>query len=344
MVKLENILLALPFISIVSGFKGRTLHLNNEFSSNSKAGRDLIASSTLVEGSRSLEEYEYNINFVGDYSIKFLDCHSVNQWNGDSDGDEEASRIVASNLVRYRLCPTNSCSSKTSSGCQSKFGDYLVDINTFAYSYLSAQASQNQNIQSSCSGECSYGDDDCVQSCFEKNGGYSFYDNDGTSFDPADYAQCAAYKDYYLGPTCSNDGKSIFLGLFGDEGCTEYSDCSSSCFKSKYGYNLPFSDTSIISKTCVSCKNNYNYASNTCKELYSNSGKCETRMSIAYPNESACIYIEGIKYLQKDGTISSNSIKRSKGASLAIGFVSFSSILLGTYVHYLLLSKSRNDP
>lgn len=208
-----------------------------EFHAHSKAGRDLIASSRLVNNpSHSLsssertldgEYYEDEDDYLGIYSIKLLDCHTINQWNEDGeggDGDETSDSIVASNLVRFRLCPSSSCQDKTSTGCSSKYGDYLVDVNSFVYSYLSAQDSS---------------DDD--------------------SFNAINYAQCAAYNDYYLGPSCSSDGKSILLA--------------------------------------------------------------------------------GIKYLQKDGTISSSSTRRSKGASLVIGFLSFGSFLPAFYVHYLSTSK-----
>ena len=223
--------------------------------------------SSLSSPERTLdgEYYEDEDDYLGIYSIKLLDCHTINQWNEDGeggDGDENSDSIVASNLVRFRLCPSSSCQDKTSTGCSSKYGDYLVDVNSFVYSYLSAQDSS---------------DDD--------------------SFNAINYAQCAAYNDYYLGPSCSSDGKSILLAAFDNDQCTELSSCDSSCLSSKYGTTIPFSDSYIISKSCVSCSYDYeahqadfysNYgASDACENLYSNAGKCETKMNIDYPNESA---------------------------------------------------------
>ena len=336
------------------------ISFDREFSAKSNAGRNLIESSTLVNGSRSLDDSNYD--YLGRYSIKFINCHSVNQWNGGDaagDGDEgddggdgsDYERIEASSLIRFRLCPTSSCQAKSTSGCSSKYGDFLVDMNTFVYNYLSAQAAINDDIDDYCYTECAYDDDYCKQDCFETNGGIgrNYYSDD--SIDPLDYSQCAAYEDYYLGPYCANDGKSIYLGLYSDNGCTEFANCNNSCFQSKYGYNLPYAEESVVSKNCVSCSYNYfaqqndgssDYgASDNCKEMYSNAGKCETKMSISYPNDSACKYIEGIKFLQKNGVISSNSVKRSKVASLGIGMLTFVSMLLGIYVHYLSISKYR---
>ncbi len=349
-------LLLLP-IGAVSAFKSRSIDIDAQFSVSSKAGKDLIASSRLVNGSRSLEDFDYD--FVGRYSIKFQDCHSVNQWDGENNFDDEekgnAYRIIPTNLVRFRLCPSTSCSHATNSGCSSRYGDYLVDLNTFVYNYLTAMEALNDDINDYCYSECFY-DDDCMDRCFEKNGGNvrNTLDDDGVLFDPLDYSTCSQFgegEDIFIGPYCSSDGKSINLGVFSDDSCNEFSSCDDSCFQSTYGYYLPYTDSSMVQNTCVSCAYDYinqrydnnNYqdgASSVCKNLYSNAGKCETKMSIDYPNESACRYIQGIKFLRKDGVISSNSVKRSKGASMAIGLVSFTSILLAVYVHYLSLSES----
>ncbi len=336
------------------------LSFDKDFGADTEAGRNLIESSTLVNGSRSLDQADYN--FVGQYSIKFLDCHSVNQWNGDSEsdgdddkgGDSESKLVIATSLVRFRLCPTSSCQGKSSSGCSSKYGDYLVDVNTFVYNYLTAQADLDSDLEDYCYNYCGYSDDgNCKSTCIESNGGSgrAYSDDDSVSLDPLDYAKCSAYNDdYYLGPYCSIDGESVLLGVFSDESCTQFSSCTSSCFYSNYGFYLPYTQKSMIAKNCLSCSYNYvsqqknaNYdygPSNSCKAIYSLAGKCETRLPISYPNDSACKYIEGIKYLQKDGVISSNSVKRSKGASLGIGMLTFTSILLGIYVHYLSISKS----
>jgi hypothetical protein len=355
-----NVLSFLLSLGTVSSFNTRTLKLDEDFNANSQAGKDLISSSTLVNGSRSLEDGYEDYDFMGKYSIKFLDCHSVSQWDGEHEdndndsGDEEEeeegnNHIVATNLIRFRLCPANSCQHKSNAGCSSKYGDYLVDMNTFVYNYLKALDDLNDDINDWCYTECLYDDDSCMESCFKSNGGYTreAYDDDGVNFDPLDYAQCSAFEDdYYIGPHCSSDGKSVNLALFSNNKCTAFASCDSSCFYSTYGYYLPYTDTSVVSKGCVSCAYNYlsqrydgnSYdkgASETCKNMYTSSGKCETKLSISYPNESACTYIEGIKFLQKDGVISSNSVKKSKGASVAIGFISFGSILLAVYVHYL---------
>lgn len=347
-------LFLLSLIQMAFAFNDRKiLHFDQDFSANSQAGRDLIASSTLVDGSRSVEQD--NEDFLGLYSIKFIDCRTVSQWKGDTeDKGDTSSQITETKLVRYRLCPTSSCSSKTSTGCTSKYGDYIVDISTFIYNYLSAQALLNQSIKSQCQNECSNNSNTyCTEECFSRYGGRTVmtYLENGASFDPRNYATCSAYKDYYLAPYCSTDAKSIYLGIYADNECAEFSSCGTSCFKSTYGFKLPFADTSVLSHNCVSCSSNYisqhfggngnyNYGTiATCEELYTNSGKCETRMSISYPNESACTYIQGLHKIQQNGGSYTKNVRRSKGASVAIGLISFTSILLGFYVQYLSTSK-----
>ena len=70
--------------------------------------------------------------------------------------------------------------------------------------------------------------------------------------------------------------------------------------------------------------------------IYGAAGKCETKMYIDYPNESACTYIQGIKYLKKDGVIS-GGVKRNKTAGMVIGLLSFSTVVIGIY------GKSRSE-
>ena len=388
-----------------------------DFQANSTAGRGLLAAASAASNSaditsdididstsdidsvRHLEDGSSSSSgFLGNYAIKFQDCHSVTQWNGDNgngnnngndsdnDSNNNNNKIVHKRLVRFRLCPVSSCSSSSSTGCSSKYGDYVVDINTFMYYYLSAQAEANADIENYCQNECQSDNDDgngngngngnddgngsgndnsCLDSCYNENG-YSYINtgnnnnddaNDenedaSSNFDPIDYAQCSAFDNFYIGPYCSDDGQSIYLGLFSNDACSQFSSCDTSCFYSEFEYELPYTSTSLVSNQCLSCTDgtfendgdgdgddgngngngNGNYAREDCQTIYANAGKCETKMSIDYPNESACSYVDGLKHL-KNGEVQVN--KKSKEAGLGIGLLSFSSILLAVYVHYL---------
>jgi hypothetical protein len=107
-----------------------TLHVN------SNAGMILMKHARLLqgedEGQQGMDkEQEYNeyasknVYWMKDFSIKFLGCHHVASWNSNAQEDNDV-RIHTQRFVRFRLCRTDSCSSKNSLGCSSGYGDYLV--------------------------------------------------------------------------------------------------------------------------------------------------------------------------------------------------------------------------
>jgi len=341
---------------------------SNGFSATSKAASGLLASSTRV-----LEDNENYYNFVAGYSVKFQGCHHISQWNGDAEGDD-AVRIRSKRMVRYRLCPTGYCDDDYDGGCKSKYGDYVVDLNTFVYYYLTADAEEQEErcneYEDVCEEECEGDDayDYCQQTCLKNHGvrnGCDGDDNDDNAdFDVADYAQCAAYEGFqgdddsgnqnYVGPYCAEQGGSVYLGLFTDETCTTFSGCGDTCFYNKMGFMLPYGSESLVDDRCMSCSENYlekeqgaYYAEDEdglrefCQTIYAQSGKCEARMNSQYPNESACTYIEGIKIIRNDGVLRTSGTRKSRPAAVAIGLMATSGVLLTAYVYYLRTKLSR---
>lgn len=77
------------------------------------------------------------------------------------------------------------------------------------------------------------------------------------------------------------------------------------------------------------------------QKTYLDAGKCETKMSLDYPNEAACSYIEGIKIIREDGVIRTTSIKKSRVAAVSIGLFTTVAVLLGAYIYYLRTKLSR---
>jgi len=354
------------FVSIILFALGvastsRAAELDREFKANSKTASDLVASSRLLE--------DYGMDyFLASYSIKFQGCHEVSQWKGNSDDededeDEDDLKVISRKLVRFRMCPIAACNDNKDGGCSSKYGDFIVDINTFVYYYLSAKQ-QQQSLDcdyygNTCQQKCNTDDDNssCMQRCYKTYGVdcSEQYDdqNEGYSLDPLDYANCAAFEGfgngaYYLGPTCSDEDSKIYLALYSDDECTTSASCDESCFYNEMGYNLPYSysDQSVVSSKCVSCSSGSNmddfYADplDDCIALYDDSGKCETKMYVSYPNESACTYIEGMKYIRADGVIAS-AVRKSKVAAMVIGMGTAGAICLGFYVNYLNTKLSR---
>eukprot|EP01082_Thalassiosira_pseudonana_P015223 g14499.t1 g14499 contig9:1964197-1964766(-) len=108
---------------------------------DSSFGQHLLSKSRRVEQNNYGQQYD--MSFVSNYSIKFLGCHHVTQWNSDADEDnnndqnQEAmslsnSRIQSKGLVRFRLCPSNSCHDGFSTGCSKDYGEYVVDMVQFS--------------------------------------------------------------------------------------------------------------------------------------------------------------------------------------------------------------------
>lgn len=125
--------------------------------------------------------------------------------------------------------------------------------------------------------------------------------------------------EFFVGPYCSANGKSILLGVFMDETCS-FSAPDGIYEKFHYGKSLPYSSESIISHDCISCKepveadennannqnyydynqdgdnnnnnnNNYNYNNQNqeqeeaavlevCQALYEPAGKCESNLNV----------------------------------------------------------------
>mmetsp|Transcript_34273 Transcript_34273/g.39017 ORF Transcript_34273/g.39017 Transcript_34273/m.39017 type:complete len:367 (-) Transcript_34273:227-1327(-) len=334
------------------------------------AGKGITVGSTLgrtiMQNSRSLEgNQNNNYEFLEEYSIKFQGCHHVSQWNADAD-DEDDVRIKTKRLVRFRLCPTNNCQNDATSGCTSKFGDYVVDLNTFVAAYLQNIADNQDSlcadVADECAGNCNNGDDaDCMYAC------YSTYnmdfcvqnddDNKNDDFDALDYAECAQYDlgnnrrkledgyNYYLGPYCADQGGQIHLGLFSDDTCTTFVNNGDGLFYDTMGYQLPYVETSLVSDRCISCAiqddDGNAEVNDVCTTIYQVSGKCETKMNVEYPNESACTYIEGIKIIREDGVIRTSSVKKSKAAAVSIGLFLTVAVLLSGYVYYLRTKLGR---
>lgn len=187
------------------------------------------------------------------------------------------------------------------------------------------------------------------------------------AFEPNEYLECAQFEapenddggrrrldeeeevQYFIGPYCGNQGGDVYLGMFTDDTCSEYADEYGG--KAKYeelvGSSLPYSSTSLVGSDCVTCmaakeerdddqaEEEEDELSEMCEMLYENSGKCESGLSIDYPNEAACSFMEGIKIIRKNGVVSVTEPAASATASAFIGVFAVSTVLLGGYAYYL---------
>ena len=254
----------------------------SDISATSAMGRNLLSKARKVEENNN-EEFENT--WVAGYSIKFQGCHHIKQWNNEADDDEDV-RIETQRLIRFRLCPTGSCSATKAAGCTSGYGDYIIDMDTFMESYWEAKREETEynceyylNNVCNCQDDGNQGDDfneeycqyDCfvaadMGECVDRN---PYQEDEVEEFEVDEYMQCAQLNvndwqnnnnngrklneeiQYFVGPYCANQGGSIHLGMFTDDSCSTFADVS---FKSLSGFELPYSSESIVTDDCLSCK------------------------------------------------------------------------------------------
>jgi len=254
----------------------------NNIAADSKLGMDLLSKARRLEEN----DEEFDNTWVSGYSLKFQGCHHISQWNGDVD-EEEDVRIATKRLVRFRLCPSGSCSSENDGGCSSGYGDYVIDMNTYLEAYFqSVEAYWENKCQALEEGACACDADDnnddekCQYDCFVANGveeycaeGNPYVDDDGddVKFELEEYMECKNYEfgneerrrkldeeeevEYFLGPYCAQQGGAIWLGMFTDDSCSSFADTygGANTFNELTGGDLPYASSNIIDMDCISC-------------------------------------------------------------------------------------------
>jgi len=363
---------ALALMSLFTGaFASSTIEHGASIPADSKAGLGLLSKSRRVD-----EDAEVDVTWVAGFDIKFQGCHHVSQWNEEVE-DEDDVRIETKRLIRFRLCPTGSCSSESGGGCKEGYGDYIVDMNTYVESFLEMKGEYEEQvceayIENNCAcednGDDQYDEEACESNClYEANMSYCI--NVEGELEVNEYLECGQFEPennddagrrldeaeeimYYLGPYCANQGGDIHLGLFTDETCTDFADDLGYGAKTTYatitgGLTLPYSSKTLVDSNCWSCTqqddneyyNQYPETSEFCDTVYTVAGKCEENLYYG-SNEASCTYLEGIKMTRKNGIIISGSGSKNKVAAAFIGIFAVSFLLLGSYVYYL---KSKLD-
>lgn len=351
---------------------------NGDIPMDSAAGRKLVQNARRVQNNGYSNYYgnvdgqsqyngDYNdVNwndidnsYIAGYSVKFQGCHHVQQWNDEADGEEDI-KIMTQRLVRFRMCPADTCSSTSTKGCDSNYGDYLVDMETYVEAYMTQMQQQYMNNNQYYSND---------------NNGRALNDNDKYNMNFEDYLQCQEMEmndrqrqrarkmrelnnnygnqyyysynnndddiSYYVGPYCAEQGGEIRLGVFYDDTCTVAAENGAEMFQMVHnGMALPYSEQSIVNLGCLSC-GGYGEVNELCENLYEVAGKCETKMNVYYPNESACSYIEGIKVIREDGVIRTSATRKSTAAAITTGLFLTAALLLSGYVYYLRTKLGR---
>lgn len=356
----------LPLAILLAAFTG-AFSAPEPISANSRMGLKLL------DRARNLENGDNDNDFtwMEDFSLKFLGCHQVAQWNTEADGEDDV-RIAMQKFVRFRLCPSNMCSSNSGVGCTSKYGDYVVDMETFLEAYVENEEEVQKEKCESQAQNCGCDDgerkleengndnDNCLYNCYYNAGMSACMDeeDDNVTF-LKEYSACGKYDngderrkldeeavEYYIGPYCSAQGGEVMLGMFTDDTCTSFADKygGRTTFATAEGYSLPYGSTSMIDNECHSClKSDYyqdddNAIREICTDIYPSSGKCENRISnfIQYPNENGCDWILGMAVapIKSNGVIHAYYHGTVK-AAIAIALFATTFVLLAFYVCFL---------
>jgi hypothetical protein len=274
----------------------RQLHkLPDEVAADTELGGKILSQARRLNDNNGDVEFTW----VADYSIKFQGCHHISQWNEEAD-DAEDVRIATKRLVRFRLCPTNTCTLQNAGGCNSGYGDYVIDMNVFLDAYVESVEQYNEArceyLQNSCGCDNDNGDY-CLYDCYvahgmesicaeenpyANNGNGNNNNNNNNAFELANYVECAQAEfgnnnnnrqlndggyAYYIGPYCAEQGGAIYLGMFTDDTCTTFADeyGGQEAYYRMSGTELPYGNSNVISMDCYSClepEAQYNYDGN----------------------------------------------------------------------------------
>jgi hypothetical protein len=277
---------------------------------------------SFLSGERQLQDEDFAKAWVSGYSLKFQGCHHISQWNDEADNEDDV-RIATKRLVRFRMCPTQSCNSANTVGCTEGYGDYIVDLNTYLYYYFNAKSTyqmyecnylanyvcgcnDNNGNQDYCLWDC-FSDHNMASVCMQNNpynadnGNNGQAENNGNGFDLQDYMECTESNvqdengnALYIGPFCASQGGTIHLGIFTDDSCTNFADSEDgrSAYLTATGYELPYAEANIVDLDCMSCiePSEKNNAGNDAEDGDNVNEMCEKIYTLAGKCEASLPY------------------------------------------------------
>ena len=258
-----------------------------EITVGSKVGQRVLSMARRVEENNN-NNAEIDYTWVANMSLKFQGCYQTQQWNDEANGEDDV-RISTKRLVRFRLCPSDSCTMESAAGCSAGYGDYIIGMEDYLQAYFEAvQQDHEYNCEIARQNDCAcdkdgqgddFNEEIChyegymnlgMEYCVDRNPDeeegqqkeeeweldrmaecqqYNFENNNNNNRNLEDQAQ------YYLGAYCSENGGNIYMGLFTDDTCSQFADAygGRETFATlSYGKSLPYSDTTMIGTECMS--------------------------------------------------------------------------------------------
>lgn len=266
--------------AVVGAASAKVAPLQASITASSEMGQRILSEARLLEEN---DNAEIDYTWVANMSLKYQGCYHTQVWNGEADGNEDV-KVSTQRLVRFRLCPSDSCSISSAAGCDKGYGDYVIGMETYLQYYLDIV---QRDHEYSCQIEAEYGDvaacedDYCkydtyvakgMEYCADKNpyeedNGNKNNNNEQEMFNKiAEGCQQWKYNNrrelednnnkYYMGAYCSDTGGAIHVGLFSDDSCSVFLDENGGAdtYLSLTGSEMPYATTTLVGTECVSCK------------------------------------------------------------------------------------------
>jgi hypothetical protein len=278
------------------------------------------SSSRLLKVARKLDQNAQDeYAFLNNYKLKMIQCKTGETYTNPVNGLQESESVV------FRLCDSE-CDNDAAYGCSTKYGDYVVGLNSFAQMYLEEKREDMQ------------GDDDANNWDFGRFGECQQWDVDKDV--ELEEEEEGVELAFYVGPACTDDGTDVKIGLFTDQYCTVPSE-KYTFEQISNGVSLPYSDGGLLGKGCESCygandRGEYEL-SEMCTQLYAYAGKCETNMETTHymgKQEGQCEYISSLM----PARVSKNK------AGPAIGWTILALFVVGIAAFgYMQMKKKQDD-
>ena len=266
-------------LAFVAGASAKSFIPEADIKAESALGKKLMSKARQLE--QNNQEQEHDPSWMVNYSIKYLSCASLPTLREEGGGDEGI--LYNQNLVKFALCPSDSCDS-----CSNGQAQYVVNMMDFVDIYtemkLTEQEMACENMREyGCNCENANDDEACENACYANAGMEYCIEYEGQEeFEIQRYLECAELEagennnnngngnyyqqnnnngnvnmnwQYYVGMACSeSDGKSINLAVYTDAGCSQ--KAGSGIYEAlNYGNSLPFENEPIVSlNDCISCQ------------------------------------------------------------------------------------------
>ncbi|GAX20831.1 hypothetical protein FisN_7Hh145 [Fistulifera solaris] len=97
-----------------------------------------------------MDESEFGFQ-ISNYAIKFTQCATVETFSDELADDEFSDTVLAAQrFAIFRLCPKDQCSSYSTNGCTSNYGEYIVAMDQYLAAILDQEESRVVNYCTYC--------------------------------------------------------------------------------------------------------------------------------------------------------------------------------------------------